>query len=71
MRPDDKMEVVGHQAISDQSHRQSDRGFENRIEESREILSPVKDLDPSVASIEDMITKVALRRADRARHDQL
>jgi hypothetical protein len=69
VRPDDEMKVVGHQAIGDDPQRQSDRGLNHRVQERRVILILMKDDRPSIASVEDMITEVALGCAKGTRHE--
>ncbi len=55
MRAEDQVEVVGHEAVGEQSHGQPDRGFADGLEEGGEVLGLVEDLGSGVTPVEDVV----------------
>jgi hypothetical protein len=63
MRPKQKMEMISHQTIPDDAHRNSLVRGHHQLDERGKVVRLVKDIIPPVSSIEDMIDKAALRCA--------
>jgi hypothetical protein len=58
VRPQDQMEMVGHEAPTDDPHRQPLARRLEQADERLEILVLVKDLGPTVATVEQMVAPV-------------
>jgi len=59
VRPKDQMEMVGHQAITEQPHRQSLGCLDEQLNESGVVRVFMKDFRAGVAAIEDVVTPAA------------
>lgn len=68
VRPKHEMERVRHEAVSQQTHRQTHRRLAHRLKECGVILGLVNDLGPGIAAIQDVMTKTGLAGAGRPRH---
>lgn len=64
-RSDDKVEMVGHQTVCQQTHRQPYRRLADRLEESLVIPRLMKNLGSGVPPIQDVIAIPCLSRAVR------
>lgn len=70
-RPEHQMEVVRHQAIAQNSHREPIGRGPDQFDECRVIVDLMEDLRPGIPSVEDMITVVGLRGSGSAWHDSI
>lgn len=69
--PQDEVEVVGHQAVGEQSHGQPQTRLADDAEEGLVVLRLVEDLGAGVAAIQDVVAKPALAGPPGARHSGL
>jgi hypothetical protein len=58
-RPEGKVKMVGHQAISQESHRRAFAGPAEQFEKSGLVAVLAKDAAAAIASIEDMVAVAA------------
>ena len=58
MGPQDKVEVVGHQAVGEDAHREAFAGQADQLDERRVIVVIVEDGGAGVSSVEDVVAEV-------------
>ena len=67
-RPEHQVEVIGHEAIGEDSHRPPSTGFIDEAHERLVVLRLVEHPRASVAAIDHVITDIADRSPCRPRH---
>ena len=67
-RPEDEVEVIGHQTKADQPHRHAGAGLTEEPDEAMVVVGVVKDLGPAVATIEGVVAITTDRGSRRAGH---
>jgi hypothetical protein len=67
-RPEGQVEVIGHEEIGQDSHRDANRCLGRDLDEGPLVIGLVKDHRTSVLAIEDMVCVSADGAASRARH---
>lgn len=65
----DEMEMIGHQAVANQTHRSFTACQFEQFDEGSVVGGFVKDLSASVAAIEDVIAIIGLRGSGSSWHD--
>jgi hypothetical protein len=55
MRPQEEVEMVGHEAIASQSHRDLFMSLSHEVHECRKVIVLVKDVAATIAPIQDMV----------------
>jgi len=60
-RPEHRMEVLRHQAIAQNPHRESLGRRADQSDEGRIIVDLMKDLRPGIPLVEDLVTVISLR----------
>jgi hypothetical protein len=63
-----EVEVIGHQAVSQQPHIEPGHGFGQDLFERGEIAVAVEDSQSGVGSVQSVIDKSALRGTSRSSH---
>ena len=66
--PNDKVKVVGHQAVSNQAHGHVLVGVAQEIEEGVEIAILVKDGTSAITAVKDVVTVAAKRNSQGTWH---
>ena len=66
--PEGELEVIAHEAESQDSHRDAKRCLGHDFDEGLIVVGLVEDGGPSVSTIEDMVSVSANRTASRTRH---
>ena len=67
-RPEDEMEVVGHEAIGQEADRDAFAGLAEQLEEGSEIAVLVEDGAARVPAVENVVAVTAQGSASIARH---
>jgi hypothetical protein len=53
--PDSEMEMIGHETIADQPHRDAEPGFTDQSEEALVVPRLAEDSGAGIATIQDMV----------------
>jgi hypothetical protein len=67
VRPQNEIEMVGHQAPTDEAHRQPLAGRHEQVDERLIILFLLKDVSATVATIERVVAPVRMGRSRSSR----
>ncbi|MFZ0478138.1 MAG: hypothetical protein WAL71_03225, partial [Terriglobales bacterium] len=71
IRPEHKVEVIGHQAISNQSHRHAGVRLAQKMEKSVLIVGVVEYARLAIATIQDVVTISTYRCSCGSRHNEI
>jgi hypothetical protein len=63
MRPDHQVEVVRHETVSDQSHRQANRALGEGLPKRDVIVGLVNDRSAPISPVEDIVDQATLRHS--------
>ena len=68
VRPEQQMKMIGHQAITDQSHRNLFVSLLHQSDKGSEVFIFMKNIRPTIAPIEHMIQISTLRSSSCSSH---
>jgi hypothetical protein len=70
-RPEDEVEMVGHQTKADQTHGHAGASLTQEPDEVVIVVGVVKDLGAAVAAVESMVAQATDRSSRSSRHEEI